>query len=227
MPENRQKRLGRRRKRPPISQKMRLCYGSQKAGQSAERAEKPLQSGPPLNARQDLCICKGSEAPRDRRIARVAFDARDKAPFPPLSFWFGAVRLPRGFGLNLVVAESGSDLKWRDRGVRPSGAAPRQRVERKGLGVSAQAAVFRTRRTEKPPAPGPRPLSHPGMKGQDRLCFCGSSRKRAHLFTSDARPAKERVVSVCGRGGIGRRAALRSLWGSTPWKFESSRPHQA
>ena len=30
----------------------------------------------------------------------------------------------------------------------------------------------------------------------------------------------------CGRGGIGRRAALRSLWGLTPWKFESSRPHQ-
>jgi hypothetical protein len=27
-----------------------------------------------------------------------------------------------------------------------------------------------------------------------------------------------------GRGGIGRRAALRSLWGN-PWKFESSRPH--
>ena len=29
---------------------------------------------------------------------------------------------------------------------------------------------------------------------------------------------------TCGRGGIGRRAALRSLWGN-PWKFESSRPH--
>ena len=29
---------------------------------------------------------------------------------------------------------------------------------------------------------------------------------------------------LCGRGGIGRRAALRSLWGN-PWKFESSRPH--
>ena len=31
--------------------------------------------------------------------------------------------------------------------------------------------------------------------------------------------------TACGRGGIGRRAALRSLWGN-PWKFESSRPHQ-
>ncbi len=30
----------------------------------------------------------------------------------------------------------------------------------------------------------------------------------------------------CGRGGIGRRAALRSLWELIPWKFESSRPHQ-
>ena len=30
--------------------------------------------------------------------------------------------------------------------------------------------------------------------------------------------------TTCGRGGIGRRAALRSLWGN-PWKFESSRPH--
>jgi hypothetical protein len=30
----------------------------------------------------------------------------------------------------------------------------------------------------------------------------------------------------CGRGGTGRRAALRSLWEIIPWKFESSRPHQ-
>src|SRR5690606_25638753 len=33
-----------------------------------------------------------------------------------------------------------------------------------------------------------------------------------------------RLPATCGRGGIGRRAALRSLWGN-PWKFESSRPH--
>ena len=32
-------------------------------------------------------------------------------------------------------------------------------------------------------------------------------------------------LTTSGRGGIGRRAALRSLWGN-PWKFESSRPHQ-
>src|SRR5262249_12434877 len=32
------------------------------------------------------------------------------------------------------------------------------------------------------------------------------------------------VRYVCGRGGTGRRAALRSLWGN-PWRFESSRPH--
>ena len=31
----------------------------------------------------------------------------------------------------------------------------------------------------------------------------------------------------CGHGGIGRRASLRCLWGNTPWKFESSWPHQA
>ena len=30
-----------------------------------------------------------------------------------------------------------------------------------------------------------------------------------------------------GRGGIGRRATLRSLWDNIPWKFESSRPHQS
>ena len=29
-----------------------------------------------------------------------------------------------------------------------------------------------------------------------------------------------------GCGGIGRRAALRSLWANNPWKFESSQPHQ-
>src|SRR6478609_12137927 len=35
-----------------------------------------------------------------------------------------------------------------------------------------------------------------------------------------------RHLPRCGRGGIGRRAALRSLWGN-PWKFESSRPHHS
>src|SRR5690606_22700189 len=35
---------------------------------------------------------------------------------------------------------------------------------------------------------------------------------------------RRRHFVACGRGGIGRRAALRSLWGN-PWKFESSRPH--
>ena len=42
---------------------------------------------------------------------------------------------------------------------------------------------------------------------------------RANSFCYAAPPAE-----ACGRGGIGRRAALRSLWGN-PWKFESSRPH--
>jgi hypothetical protein len=44
----------------------------------------------------------------------------------------------------------------------------------------------------------------------------------AHLFRRN-RVATGSFVT-CGRGGIGRRAALRSLWGN-PWKFESSRPH--
>jgi hypothetical protein len=39
------------------------------------------------------------------------------------------------------------------------------------------------------------------------------------------RRRKDDTLPRCGRGGIGRRAALRSLWGN-PWKFESSRPHQ-
>jgi hypothetical protein len=30
---------------------------------------------------------------------------------------------------------------------------------------------------------------------------------------------------MCGCGGTGRRAALRSLWMNNPWKFESSQPH--
>lgn len=51
-----------------------------------------------------------------------------------------------------------------------------------------------------------------------RTCFAGN----------DLLHAASRLVpapTTCGRGGIGRRAALRSLWGN-PWKFESSRPHQ-
>ena len=33
------------------------------------------------------------------------------------------------------------------------------------------------------------------------------------------------IKKQCGCGGIGRRAALRSLWVNNPWKFESSQPH--
>ena len=45
-------------------------------------------------------------------------------------------------------------------------------------------------------------------------CFCYMQPRRSNS-----------ALPRCGRGGIGRRAALRSLWGN-PWKFESSRPHQ-
>ena len=45
------------------------------------------------------------------------------------------------------------------------------------------------------------------------------------LLLHAAPPDTVRHLPRCGRGGIGRRAALRSLWGN-PWKFESSRPHQ-
>ena len=51
-----------------------------------------------------------------------------------------------------------------------------------------------------------------------RTCFAGNDLLHA---ASRSVPAP----TTCGRGGIGRRAALRSLWGN-PWKFESSRPHQ-
>lgn len=51
-----------------------------------------------------------------------------------------------------------------------------------------------------------------------RTCFAGNDLLQAAGRTVPA-------PTTCGRGGIGRRAALRSLWGN-PWKFESSRPHQ-
>ncbi len=35
------------------------------------------------------------------------------------------------------------------------------------------------------------------------------------------------LTSRGGCGGIGRRAALRSLWVNNPWKFESSQPHHS
>src|SRR5438876_7239553 len=50
-----------------------------------------------------------------------------------------------------------------------------------------------------------------------RTCFAGNDLLQAPGRTVPA-------PTTCGRGGIGRRAALRSLWGN-PWKFESSRPH--
>ena len=52
-----------------------------------------------------------------------------------------------------------------------------------------------------------------------RTCFAGNDLLQAPGRTVPA-------PTTCGRGGIGRRAALRSLWGN-PWKFESSRPHQS
>ncbi len=58
----------------------------------------------------------------------------------------------------------------------------------------------------------------PGDYCAPRPCFAGN----------DLLHAASRFVpapTTGGRGGIGRRAALRSLWGN-PWKFESSRPHQ-
>ena len=56
--------------------------------------------------------------------------------------------------------------------------------------------------------------------GRHGPCFAGSDLLHA---ASRFRPVS---FVTCGRGGIGRRAALRSLWGN-PWKFESSRPHQS
>ncbi|WP_210207262.1 hypothetical protein, partial [Pseudochrobactrum asaccharolyticum] len=55
---------------------------------------------------------------------------------------------------------------------------------------------------------------------------CSETNKAACHPNSDLLHRLHRSNSVsttqCGRGGIGRRAALRSLWGN-PWKFESSR----
>ncbi len=50
-------------------------------------------------------------------------------------------------------------------------------------------------------------------------------RRFRRRFTSRTLVAIPPASEASGRGGIGRRAALRSLWGN-PWKFESSRPHQ-
>ncbi len=55
--------------------------------------------------------------------------------------------------------------------------------------------------------------------------YCiGSGLFRRNCFATCREPVRTGPVVTCGRGGIGRRAALRSLWGN-PWKFESSRPH--
>ena len=56
----------------------------------------------------------------------------------------------------------------------------------------------------------------------DLFCFSACN-PHCHLL-----PRREPVIrlGMCGRGGTGRRAALRSLWVNIPWKFESSRPHQ-
>lgn len=56
------------------------------------------------------------------------------------------------------------------------------------------------------------------------------------IITKKICPIKKKILEITknilyyffykrGRGEIGRRATLRSLW-SDPWKFKSSRPHQ-
>ena len=46
-------------------------------------------------------------------------------------------------------------------------------------------------------------------------------------FIHALEPVRDAGSWTCwgGCGGIGRRAALRSLWANNPWKFESSQPH--
>ena len=56
--------------------------------------------------------------------------------------------------------------------------------------------------------------------------FCDECACAAHAHLLHAARRTGFGSTTCGRGGIGRRAALRSLWGN-PWKFESSRPHQS
>ena len=78
---------------------------------------------------------------------------------------------------------------------------------------SVLCASHRTRGAVEAVMPIPRDYCAP------RPCFAGN----------DLLHAASRLVpapTTCGRGGIGRRAALRSLWGN-PWKFESSRPHHS
>ncbi len=47
-----------------------------------------------------------------------------------------------------------------------------------------------------------------------------SERSESNLVGVQISPA-----APCGRGGTGRRAALRRLWVNNPWRFKSSRPH--
>jgi len=80
--------------------------------------------------------------------------------------------------------------------------------------------------------PNPRKSAIPGASGR---ASAGPSGGAFRLIVSGRfcySPARIRArgptspLTRCGRGGTGRRAALRSLWGN-PWKFESSRPHQS
>ncbi|RVA18545.1 hypothetical protein EN935_35500, partial [Mesorhizobium sp. M7D.F.Ca.US.004.03.1.1] len=74
----------------------------------------------------------------------------------------------------------------------------------------------------RPKRPVPAPHSSPVEHYANRLTLLLA----VHLFRRKRFATRREPVgsgsTTCGRGGIGRRAALRSLWGN-PWKFESSR----
>ena len=80
--------------------------------------------------------------------------------------------------------------------------------------------------------PADRPTVRPQESSRARLARrwhdlanVGRPSRGAKRDFPSRRPFATPPGSPRGRGGIGRRAALRSLWGN-PWKFESSRPHQ-
>ena len=59
------------------------------------------------------------------------------------------------------------------------------------------------------------------------LCYTFSEKENpGHFFPAAVNPRKTGKPGIlCGRGGNGRRAGLRILWGN-PWGFKSLRPHQ-
>ena len=107
-------------------------------------------------------------------------------------------------------------LPYRAAGARAATPAPRRHRATDRFNPALPSA---SRHLDRRPA-------HPERRHSTAIRFISGGSSAAMLVGMRRVCYAPALRWACGRGGTGRRAALRSLWGKPRGKFESSRPHQ-